>query len=170
MGVTIHFEGRLKDEASFAAAVEVARRFSDDHQWPCQLIDEARVTLKRVRDEQPWDYTGPARGLGIQPHENSEPFRLEFDRDLYVQEYIKTQFAPIEVHVQIVELLNLLKPLFEDLQVFDEGEYFDTGDLALLTRYRTDCSRVFDRCLAKGKHSGPVRLESGRIVDLIRRD
>ena len=171
MGVTIHFEGRLKDEPSFAAALAVARMFSDEHQWSCRPIDETHATLKRVRDEEEWDYSGPVKGLEIHPHVDSEPFRLEFDRDLYVQEYCKTQFAPIEVHVQVVELLNLLRPLFEKLEVIDEGEYFETGDLALLTRHRDSCFKVIEQYLAEpDKHHGPIRLESGRIVDIVSRN
>lgn len=171
MGVTIHFEGRLRGEASLAAALALAREFSDDHQWSCQSIDEPEVTLMRVSDEERREYVGPIKGLVIQPHENSEPFRLEFDRDLYVQNFCKTQFAPIEVHVQLVELLNLLKPLFENLDVFDEGEYFETGDLDSLTRHRNRCSEVIDDLLAQSdKNTGPIRLDSGRIVDLTTRE
>jgi hypothetical protein len=128
------------------------------------------VILKRVRDEEECEYSGPVKGLEIEPHENSEHFRLEFDRDLYIQEYCKTQFAPVEVHLQIVELLNLLKPLFENLQVCDEGEYFETGDLAALTQHRNSCSDVIEQYLAEpDKHYGPIRLESGRIVDVVSR-
>ena len=80
-----------------------------------------------MRDEQGWDYTGPTRGIVLYPHENSEPLRLEFDRDLIVQEFIKTQFAPAEIHVKIVGFLKKIAPHFEALTVEDEGEYWDTG-------------------------------------------
>ena len=170
MGVTIHFEGRLRDLPSFAAVLSLARGFSDAHHWPCWPIEQTHVTLKRVRNEEDWDYSGPVNGLAIEPHTDSEPFRLEFDRDLYLQEYCKTQFAPIEVHLQVVELLNLLKPLFENLQVTDEGEYFETGDLALLTQHRNSCFEVIDQYLAEpDRYQGPTRLQSGRIIDITSR-
>jgi len=171
VGVTIHFEGKLKDDRSLADVLAVATTFSKEHSWPLQSIGEPQVTLRRVRDEQDWDYVGPVTGVEIQPHEDADPFRLEFDSDLYVQEYTKTQFAPIEIHAQLVELLHLLKPFFEELKIEDEGEYFESGDLTLLAKHRDRCFEVFNEYLAQpSKYHGPVRIEGGRIIDLIKRD
>jgi hypothetical protein len=171
MGVTIHFEGKLKDDRALAGALTLAKKFSEEHSWSLQPIDEPQVTLRRVRNEENWDYVGPVKGLEIQPKENSEPFRLEFDSDLYVQEYTKTQFAPLEIHVQLVELLHLLQPFFEELRIEDEGEYFESGDLTLLAKHRDRCSEVLNDYLAQPtKYHGPVRIEGGRIVDLMEHD
>ena len=47
---------------------------------------------------------------------------------------VKTQFGPIEGHVALVEMLAALKQEFLlDLEVRDEGEYWETRDLARLT-------------------------------------
>lgn len=108
MGVTIHFEGRLKDEASLDHVLTLTRRFCEERSWPYELINQSCITLKRVRDEKDWEYIGPSKGIVVQPHENSEPFRLEFDKDNFLQEYTKTQFAPIEVHIALVSLLRQL--------------------------------------------------------------
>jgi len=75
MGVTIHFEGRLKNKRSLASVLSAATEFSQAHDWP----------LQRVRDEQDWDCVGPITGLEIQPHQDSEPFRLEFDPDRFLK-------------------------------------------------------------------------------------
>ena len=168
MGVTIHFQGRLKAQNSLAECLELAKRFSDERNWHFKPIDNPEVTLLRVREEEEWTYWGPVSGIEIQPHCDSEPLRLEFDSDLYVQDYIKTQFAPFDVHVQVCELLHLLDSFFEDLKVEDEGEYFQTNDLSLLTKYRDDVSEVINEYLANPKNSGPIRLDSGRIVDVIK--
>lgn len=171
MGVTIHFEGRIKDVDSLKDCLALARRFSEKHNWPVKSIDASRVVLQRVRDEQDCDYIGPVMGLEIYPHDDSEPIRLEFDKDLFVQEFTKTQFAPIEVHVQIVELMRRLAPFFENLRIEDEGEYFESGDLTALGNHRHRCQEVIDEYLAQpGRFQGPTRLESGRIVDLTERD
>jgi len=46
---------------------------------------------------------------------------------------VKTQFASPEVHVWIVGLLKYLKKRYiADLQVSDEGEYWETGDIRVL--------------------------------------
>lgn len=171
MGVTIHFEGRLKDQASLEAVIALAKQFCDQHSWHSESLNSNYAKLSRVRDEQDWDYEGPVRGIAIEPHDNSEPFRLEFDKDLYIQEYTKTQFAPVEVHIALVELLRLIKPHFEHLEVCDEGEYFETGDTDTLMHHINRCSELLDEYLVQeDKYYGPIRLESKRIIDVMSRD
>src|SRR5882762_10416633 len=119
MGVTIHFEGKLKRPEAYQAVLATARRFAESQNWSWEPIEEKVTTLKRIREEKDWDYVGPVKGVVLYPHENSEPVRLEFDSELYIQEYTKTQFAPIEVHLLLVELLKKIEPYFEQLIVFD---------------------------------------------------
>jgi hypothetical protein len=166
VGITIYFEGKLKNKESLTACLGLAKRYSDERQWHFRSIDSPEATLKRVRDQQGWNYVGPVTGIELQPHCNAEPLRLEFDRDLYFQDWIKTQFAPTDIHVQVCELFRLLDSFFESLKVEDEGEYFETGDLSLLTKHRDSVSAVISEYLASPKNRGPFRLTSGRIVDL----
>lgn len=171
MGITIHFEGRLKDEASLEAVLGLTKRFCDERSWPYEAINQPHVTLNRVRDEKDWNYVGPTKGIEVQPHENSEPFRLEFDKDLYVQEYTKTQFAPVDIHLGLVELLQQLAPYFASLEVIDEGEFFETSDRATLEGHLNRCFELLDEYLAQqDKYYGPIRLESKRIVDVMSRE
>lgn len=128
MGVTVHFEGRLRGEEALAEVVALAETYAESRNWPISRIDEPEVMLRRVKDEEDWDYVGPVRGVVLNPHENADPFRLEFDKDLYVQEYTKTQFAPVECHKEIVALLRQLESYFESLTVEDEGEFYETKD------------------------------------------
>ena len=48
MGVTIHFEGRLRDEDSLDRAVAMATAHADRLGWPIESIDNSLVTLQRV--------------------------------------------------------------------------------------------------------------------------
>ena len=171
MGVTIHFEGRLKDEASFESALATTKQFCNEHSWPYELINNSHVILKRVRDEENLDYEGLVKGIAVQPHENSEPFRLEFDKFLYVQEYTKTQYAPINIHIELIELLRNLQPHFEHLEIIDEGEFFETGSHDALANHINRCFEVLDEYLVQEeKYYGPIRLENKRIVDVMSRD
>lgn len=168
MGVTIHFEGRLRDADAYDAVVNVARQFADERGWEHEPIKEELTTLKRVRNEEDWDYESVVTGIVLQPHQNSEPLRLEFDADLFVQDYTKTQFAPRETHVAVVELLKKIEPYFEKLEVFDEGEYFETLDQDLLRQHVDRCFEMMNEYLEQDdKYEGPVRLASKRIVDVI---
>ncbi|MBK6840046.1 MAG: hypothetical protein IPG90_18650 [Bacteroidetes bacterium] len=65
---------------------------------PYDSISEPLKKLGRVKNEMGWDYEGPTKGVKIQPDQNSDPLWIEFDKDNYIQEYCKTQFAGIDVH------------------------------------------------------------------------
>ena len=166
MGVTIHFEGRLRDESAYRAVLDTVTQFAKQHQWPSRPITETETTLKRVRAEVDWDYVGPTKGVELIPHVDSEPFRLEFDDRLYIQEFIKTQFAPIEVHIAVCELLSSLKPYFAELTVEDEGEYFTTTKLDVLVGHRDRIFKVLEDIRAKNPAVRIlVRFGNGRIFD-----
>lgn len=171
MGITIHFEGRLKDEDSFERVMRAAKELAEAQSWPLSKISENMVALQRVKDEEDWDYVGPTKGIQLLPHENCEPLRLEFDKDLYIQEYIKTQFAPQEIHILVSRFLHAVEPEFVQMEVVDEGEYFETGDISMLEHHRKRFFEALDEYLAQDdKYYGPVRLPSGRIVDALERE
>ena len=168
MGVTIHSEGRLRDQSAYDALVAEATAFATHRNWQALPFAIPLAKLSRVRDEKDWDYEGPTKGIELRAHPSSEPIRLEFDQDLYIQEYTKTQFAPPEVHKDLVVLLDQLAPHFASLAVVDEGEYYESRDEKLLLKHRDRCFQVLDEHLAKDKSlRGPVRLPSGRIADLV---
>ncbi len=168
MGVTIHFEGKLKDAKAYNSLMASSKEFASEMEWPFSEINEAEVTLKRVKDEEDWDYIGSVKGVEILPHEASDPFRLEFDRELYIQEYTKTQFSPIEIHVLLVDFLNRHKDLFENLEIIDEGEFFETNDIQVLEDHIEACNEQMEEYLSQpDKYYGPVKIESGRIIDLM---
>ena len=168
MGVTIHFEGRIRSASHYEACACKLRQFATECGWPMEEIAEDTRTLGRVQNEEDWDYTGRTRGIELQPDQNADPFRFEVDEELFIQEYCKTQFAPPEVHVKIVDLLRRLEPHFDVLSVIDEGEYFETSDFDLLTEMMDNCFRALDEHLSQNPGSqGPVRMQGGRIVDII---
>ncbi len=168
MGITIHFEGKLKDEAAFEKVISVAVSFANKEYWQSEIIDERNAQLSRFCDDKDWDYGGPTRGIAMYPHAQCEPFRLEFDRDLFVQEYVKTQFAPATVHINIILLLKEIASEFVSLKVFDEAEYWETGNKDTLDYHLSSISRRIEESLASEPYlQAGVRLTSGRIVDLI---
>jgi len=166
VGVTLHFEGRLNNADSLRRVISDAMAFAACEGWTTSAVHEVSVTLRRVQNERDIEYRGPVEGVVVFPHSDAEPLRLEFDRTLYVQDWIKTQFAPVDIHVRIVELLRSLKSEFEWFRVDDEGEYWETSDLQCLTEHVATVNKVLRDLLVKdpGKR-GPVHLPSGRIVD-----
>lgn len=168
MGVTIHFEGQLKSDKDFGSVMTKAQSFAQINDMPYENFSEPNKKLDRVKDEQDWNYEGPTKGIKIQPDENSDPLWLEFDKDNYIQEYCKTQFAGIDTHLQIISLLKEIQPHFIDLQVIDEGEYWDTQDKTLLQDKLDNYYDAVEKAKAENpKLNGPYRLEDGRLIDLM---
>ena len=110
-------------------------------------LDDGVVETNDVELDTRW------RGLIITPHPESEGLVLMFDpqtgrsmmlmdvaggRSLSYDLFIKTQFAPVETHVAVCEVLHRLQREFgqKNLHVNDESGYFDTGDLEALLKMR----------------------------------
>lgn len=168
MGVTIHFEGRLKSEAVYQDVVGLASSIARAKGWATRAIASDEVTLSRVRDERDWDYTGPVKGIVIYVHEDCDPLRLEFDCDLYVQEFVKTQFAGVEIHIDVLKLLKAIEPFFCQLNVDDEGEWWESEDTSILTEHFSRSQRVIEAELRKTPSAQmKVKTPEGRIMDLL---
>ncbi len=110
-------------------------------------VDDGVVETGFVELDTRW------RGLIVEPHPESESLVLMFDpgsgrlmmlmssegsRSISYDLSVKTQFAPVETHVAVCEVLRRLQQEFgrENLHVDDESGYFDSGDLEPLLRMR----------------------------------
>lgn len=168
MGVTIHFDGKLNSENDYQAIMKSAMEFAQKNEMIYNFFEEADKLLLRVKEEEEWDYQGMTRGIRIQPHENSDPFNLEFDKENYIQEYCKTQFANLEIHIKLIAFLESIKPHFDQLNVFDEGEYWETQNQEILENHIKTCFHQIE--MAKQNDAtldGPFKIADGRIADLM---
>lgn len=171
MGVTIHFEGKLKSEIDLEMVVKISTDYAKQNNMEYLIFDEPYRILQRVKNEREWDYKGPTRGIKIIPDINTDPLWIEFDKDYYVQEFCKTQFAESKIHIKIIELLKRLEPFFHELIVDDEGEYWDTENTETLQEHLDNCfSAIEDAKCRNPNLSGPYRVEGERIVDLIEKN
>ena len=84
MGITIHFEGRLKSVDDLPCVTQIATEFTKHNKWFYRAILEMERSLARVRDEDNWDYVGLTSGVELLPHADCEPLRLEFDENGYI--------------------------------------------------------------------------------------
>ncbi len=171
MGITIHFSGELKNKDALQEVIKIGEEYASRNKWNVELINEKSKKLERVKNGKDWDYIGPTKGIVLYPHINCEPIYLEFDKDFYIQEYCKTQFAGIDIHIKIVELLHLIKPYFKRFKVIDEGEFWVTKDKKKLENRFHSCFRALkeelDKLNKKGvSYQSPVRVNK-RIMDII---
>jgi hypothetical protein len=168
MGVTIHFEGRLRKEKDFESVIAIGRDLAKRVNAEIVNLDSNNKVLNRVRNEQDWDYKGQVKGIQFLPEENCDPIVLEFDKDFYIQEYCKTQFAGISTHILIIQFLRDITPYFDNLIVVDEGEFWETSDIKVLEEKFEDFFRAAENAVKENpKLKGPFRLGNGRIVDLM---
>jgi hypothetical protein len=133
MGVTIHFKGKIDEAELIGNFVNEMKAICHEINWEYTLIDNATFN-----------------GIVIKPHEKSESLPLFFNDEGKLQNLmnlvfdsmndeasfmgsIKTQYAPIEVHISIVKLLKYIKSKYiSNLEVFDEGSYWETSDKKIL--------------------------------------
>ena len=84
---------------------------------------------------------------------------------------VKTQFAPIEVHVRLVALLDWLAQTWvPDLEVCDDGEFFETRDLDRLCGHREMIGHALGTLGAALESSAPpddVHDDPERLADWI---
>ena len=167
MGVTIHFEGRLKTQSDFNKVIDIGLKFAKRKSSDIIKLDNKKKLLQRVKNEEDWDYEGEVKGIQFQPHENSDPIVLEFDTDLYIQEYCKTQFSDISTHIEVIQFLRDIEPHFENLTVVDEGEFWETSDIKILEQKFENFFYAFEKAIEENpKLKGPFKIK-GRIIDLM---
>ena len=166
MGITIHYQGRLKGSAALKELTARVKPVAEQREWLYKEIDAKEATLIRSIDEEIVEYVGPVKGIMVLPHVESEAVRFIFDKDWYMQEFTKTQSCPVSVHVEVVELLRSVQDLFDDFKVIDEGEYWETGNTDLLERKQSFLGDQIERL--KGMHpdaEGPVDIPDTRFED-----
>ncbi len=168
MGVTIHFFGQLKNIECLEKVISIATEFAEGKGCEVISLDSEMKLLVRVTDGKASDYKGPVRGIQFQPDENCDPLVLEFDKDLYVQNFCKTQFAGISTHVEVIQLLREIEPYFETFDVTDEGDFWKTSDITLLEKkFEVFFAAAEQMVKENPKLKGPIRLANGRILDLM---
>ncbi len=154
MGITIHYRGKINTTADISKLVDDLEDFANELGWESQRMDEdwskpntAAISI----DGDIARVTGhaPLKGIMLSPHKHCEPFVLTFNADGYLIGFVgmtllaegkttpekssmstKTQFAPIDVHITLVKLLKYIKKRYiSNLDVYDDGGYWDTGDI-----------------------------------------
>jgi hypothetical protein len=166
-GVTVHYQGKAKDAAAVAKVLAAARSVASDHSWKVKDANVANASVARVVAGKETLYQGPLTGIAIYPHPMCEPIYIRFGTDMFMRDFVKTQFAGADVHVEVVGLLRKLKPLLADLQVQDEGEYWETNDRAkLATNIATVNAMIESIRKSRPGAKGPVKI-GDRIIDLM---
>jgi len=153
MGITIHYKGTIRDLALIEKLQEEMVDICQAMNWDYQLWNE---DLSQPFDAKLTHKNGgasieghiPLKGISIITDPNNESLELLFNAEGRLSSFmleilkhdgtlskdhnwifVKTQYGTIDAHIAIVKLLSYLKQNYiPDLEVKDEGEYWETGD------------------------------------------
>ncbi|MEO0508545.1 MAG: hypothetical protein AAF065_01655 [Verrucomicrobiota bacterium] len=174
MGLTIHFSGAIDHVEDIPQFVEELTDIANSMGWLAQPIN--------------MEETDPNfRGVLVNPAGNCEPLRFLFGRGGRLRNLMdlwddrvepnqhsfysasKIQFASIETHIWIVGLLRYLKKHYiSDLEVHDEGEYWETEDLEKLRKKKQLLPEKIDR-MASALSAGEPFPEGASTEDIVTR-
>ncbi len=129
MGLSIHYKGKLKELTFVRSLIDEVVVVCNGLKWKYQEFNEKGII-----------------GIVFSP-DNCEPLFFTFDvngqlispvyRELGINPSntisVKTQFAGIHSHLAIIKLIkHLSEKYFDQFELFDEGGYWETGDIKVL--------------------------------------
>jgi hypothetical protein len=177
MGITIAYRGRLADLArvedfedrllDFALEVGGLAQIWRSHADGDRRRMVRGVILNLAPGQEPASLLLSPEGwlIGLADIEDAERGRLTGLPWCFT----KTQFGPLEAHVALVEMFAALRGEFlADLEVSDEGGYWETHDLAELTRRRSLVQEAIDG-LAEGLQRHGLSREAAEDSDILLR-
>jgi hypothetical protein len=163
MGLSIHYSGRFNKNAVLFDLITEVREIAETFKW------KHKVYLKTFPDDNNDDqsYDGKIYGISFTPPEcetvsitflsnyrMSSNVHLLFyghpdnqsESDFLYLLSVKTQFAGATVHKTIIELFRYLykKGYFSELEVVDEGKFWETGDERLLEQKFAENGSLID--------------------------
>ncbi|MCB0572341.1 MAG: hypothetical protein KDC66_21385 [Phaeodactylibacter sp.] len=158
MGVSIHYRGTLTDKRAVFRFIEEVEDIARTMQWPYTLLDEDWSQAPTAELEKQAggiiSVGGHAglKGISFIPHPRCESVTFFFNASGIITspiqvalsahegypsaaqwQFVKTQFAGPDTHVVLVKLFRYLQGKYlHDLEVSDEGGYWETGDYGRL--------------------------------------
>jgi hypothetical protein len=177
MGITIAYRGRLADLARVEDFEDRLLDFALEagglaQIWRSQADDNARrmvrgVILNLAPGQEPVSLLLSPEGwlIGLADIGDAEHGRLTEPPWCFT----KTQFGPLEGHVAVVEMFAALgREFLAGLEVSDEGGYWETRDLAELTRRRALVQGAIDG-LAEGLQRHGLSREAAEDPEILLR-
>jgi hypothetical protein len=157
MGVSIHYRGQLADLRKIKILCDELIQVAKKMDWAYNRLDEDWSIPTEVRlehDERGAHIVGHLglKGISFKPHPKCESMSFFFNSDGQLCDPMgmvlvcegslksedawinaKTQFAGPGIHLWIVGLLKYLKEHYiPELEVSDDGEYWETGNFQTL--------------------------------------
>ena len=152
MGLSFHYNGRISDKKLLTKLIEDLEDIAKLHKWKYRILKSEFPEEKEqmeIHDQKVYGiyFTPPdCETVFVNFLSNgrmSSPMLLEFWGEattepesgyLYMLS-VKTQYAGAEIHKLLMGIFHYLnKQYLADFELYDEGDYWETGDDALLLR------------------------------------
>ena len=140
MGITIHYKGKIDDVEMTDNLIYEISDICNDMGWTSTIIQKEKNDINHP----------PIKGIIFTIHKGCDAVGFIFDENgflrspISIQYYdesdkyqlivsIKTQFSSPDIHVVLIKLLKYIKTKYiSNLEVTDEGEYWETSDMERL--------------------------------------
>ena len=186
MGVTINFRGKLADRHKINEFCKEIIAIAELLSWDYSILDKASVKKSEATIGIGDRMVSFEKGVSLRLHSKCESLDFYFTSDgslispmdLIMQGnhkgnenfwlFVKTQFAPPEIHITIIRLLKYLKEKYiPNLEVHDEGDYWETESHSRLKKKMNFISRKIDlleQALAEGPIPDPSKLSPEEML------
>lgn len=169
MGITINFRGRLGQKVKPKEFYILASLVAKEKGWTTSDMYESEGDAMLQNPEEDIPYHGKLTTFIIEPHEHCEPLTFQITADGYFKNWCKTQFAPFEIHMGIVDLFDQVRIKFGELVVQDEGGYWELRDPKVLEDRVIKCYLEMEKTKEEDpEYYGPTKDKKGRITDLVK--
>lgn len=175
MGITIHYQGKIRSIDKIPELIAEMRDLAETAGWEYSIINICQKSS--------------LRGISLDVHPQCESFSLTFAEGGGLISYfnyqdipgrkgvkevkplfVKTQFAGVETHILIIRLLEYVKKKYiPDLEIDDEGEYWQRRDINLLREkfnFLNKALRKIEDLLSTEKLPADV-TSNGELLDRI---
>jgi len=137
MGLSIHYSGTIKNYYLIDELMDEAEDISSNLGWKSQLVNDenAKGIIISPQNCEPLWLTFQTNGQLCGPlFFMAKNEKADIDWGLIHTAHTKTQFAGPEVHIALVKLLKFLSnKYFKEINVSDEGMFWETGDEKILS-------------------------------------
>jgi hypothetical protein len=169
MGITIHYRGRVNPKLKIKEFYIYCKLICDEKKWSISSMEETSGPALLIQMDGEIPYDGKLVSFAIDAHENCEPVQFQITSEGYFNNWCKTQFAPLEIHMGIVDMFAQVKIKLAELVIRDEGGYWETRDAGALEERIVDCYLEIQKSKDEDpEYYGPVKSENGRITDLLK--
>ncbi len=197
MGITLFASGKVDTIEDLPRLIKDLKEIAEERGWKYRVIEDnfdarPNASLAQIDSDTPGAVikgTLGLKGVVLNVSAGAEPLQLLFDQNgilsgmpqqlFWIEDQgkserftmCKTQFAHIDGHVEIVELLSMLKDRYiSNLAVHDEGGYWENRDKKTLAEKRIfldQCIRHTEKAIGSIDISEEDLKDPGKIASRI---